>query len=937
VVAVSGGVSFAEPGWLLLAVPVAAFLYLTWRRSLVRLDGRRSTWVWAWRLTALLLILLALSGMTAWRKEKRLTVVFAADQSRSVGVDGQARIASALKEAAGQLPERDQAGVVIFGKEAVVEAPPREGWTGGGILARTAPDTTDIGSAVTLADGLFPAGHEARLVLLTDGLETKGSVEAAIARLPRDVDVVWLPIERSATSEILVEALHAPERVRAREPFRLRAVIRASEEMKATLRLYRQGVAVKEGVIDLRPGRENLFVLDERAGDTSETILYEVRVESGPGDFVENNSASALVEVEGLPRVLLIDRDPASIAPFARTLERAGIRTEVRAPGGLPATLVSLSAFDAVVLSDTGASRFSDAQLEMLRSYVEDLGGGFLMTGGPESFGPGGYRQTPVEKVLPLDMEVKESRYFPSLGLVICLDKSGSMGGYSERDGIEKIEIAKLAAGEVARMLTPMDRMGLVAFDDAAKVITPMTSGAQKEKILESLGTLRAGGGTDAYPALEVAGKSLKETNTKVKHVLLVTDGQLAARDHEGLVYKMAQDGMTVSTIGVGTDADIRALELIARAGSGTFHRAEDISTLPRLFLREAFRVARTFLVEERFQPTLRAHHPALGGLGTMTMPPLGGYVATAEKPLAQHLLGTHRKDPLLSVWRTGAGKAAAFTSDVKNRWAVEWMNWHGYAEFWPGLVRWCLRESASEDFRVRAEPSGEAVRVTVDAVTDEGEFENGAVLRGMIAASDGTRKELRFAQTGPGRYEAEQKDVVPGATVVAVIQEKASGEKRSALAHTVVPYSDEFRALPANAEAFERLVAIGRMRTVRSLDDVFTHRGTAGKVQWPLAPLLLAAATIALVGEVGARRLRLPSLKRKKPFEAEASADERLDALRAAKARVRDVAKPLEPAGEMAVGQTPEEGPAVPGPKASSTSQEGSYTSRLLAAKRKA
>jgi hypothetical protein len=171
----------------------------------------------------------------------------------------------------------------------------------------------------------------------------------------------------------------------------------------------------------------------------------------------------------------------------------------------------------------------------------------------------------------------------------------------------------------------------------------------------------------------------------------------------------------------------------------------------------------------------------------------------------------------------------------------------------------------------------------------------------------------------------------------VAVIQEKASGEKRSALAHTVVPYSDEFRALPANAEAFERLVAIGRMRTVRSLDDVFTHRGTAGKVQWPLAPLLLAAATIALVGEVGARRLRLPSLKRKKPFEAEASADERLDALRAAKARVRDVAKPLEPAGEMAVGQTPEEGPAVPGPKASSTSQEGSYTSRLLAAKRKA
>lgn len=191
-----------------------------------------------------------------------------------------------------------------------------------------------------------------------------------------------------------------------------------------------------------------------------------------------------------------------------------------------------------------------------------------------------------------------------------------------------------------------------------------------------------------------------------------------------------------------------------------TFQRAEDISILPRIFLREAFRVARTFLVEEPFRPVLRTHHPALGPLVTGPVPSLLGYVAACEKPAAQHVLGTHREEPLLSVWHIGAGKAAAFTSDAKNRWAREWMPWNGYAGFWPSLVRWCLRDGGGDELALKAESDGDRVHLTLDALAKGGEFENGAFPRGALSCSDGSRRDLRFEQTAPARYEAEEKAV---------------------------------------------------------------------------------------------------------------------------------------------------------------------------------
>src|SRR5207237_214487 len=77
-----------------------------------------------------------------------------------------------------------------------------------------------------------------------------------------------------------------------------------------------------------------------------------------------------------------------------------------------------------------------------------------------------------------------------------------------------------------------------------------------------------------------------------------------------------------------------------------------------------------------------------LDGIGLEHAPPLRGYVSTKPKPLSEVLLVSDYGEPLLARWRQGLGQAVAFTSDVKNRWASDWLHWPGYQQFWAQLVR---------------------------------------------------------------------------------------------------------------------------------------------------------------------------------------------------------------------------------------------------------
>ena len=115
----------------------------------------------------------------------------------------------------------------------------------------------------------------------------------------------------------------------------------------------------------------------------------------------------------------------------------------VTSSAGLPSNAKDLLGFDLLPLSDVSATLVSQAQMLAIESFVRDYGGGFVMAGGENSFGSGGYQGTQLEKVLPVRFEQEKKRDQPTLALVLAIDRSGSMSG-------RKLELAKDAARATA-------------------------------------------------------------------------------------------------------------------------------------------------------------------------------------------------------------------------------------------------------------------------------------------------------------------------------------------------------------------------------------------------------------------------------------------------------------------------------------------------------
>ncbi len=116
--------------------------------------------------------------------------------------------------------------------------------------------------------------------------------------------------------------------------------------------------------------------------------------------------------------------------------------------------------------------------------------------------------------------------------------------------------------------------------------------------------------------------------------------------------------------------------------------------------------------------------------------PFLHGYVATKMKPApAQEILESEIGEPILARWHVGLGWSVAWTSDVKNLWAVEWLRWPGYGQFWGQLVREHMRQKKRQQFDMRAEidPATGHLKASIDAIGGDDKFQNGLYAKFQI------------------------------------------------------------------------------------------------------------------------------------------------------------------------------------------------------------
>jgi uncharacterized membrane protein len=713
------------------------------------------------------------------------------------------------------------------------------------------------------------------------------------------------------------------------------------------LRLSRDGRPAGQARVTLVPGAPSVLSFDETApardaasGDAPPPLVrYEARLEplaAGPGPHdtvLENNVVRATVRVDGPPRLLYVEGVAGQAEHLTRALRGGGYQVETAT--ALPEDLAGLSAYDAVLLSDVPATSLSGVQLRDLELYVRELGRGLAMLGGPDSFGPGGYYRTPVERALPVGMDVTDKQRFPPLGLVLVIDRSGSMAGVGRAS---KMQLAKEAAVAVVELLTRRDQLGVIAFDSVPSWAWPLGPLRDKPAAVEAISRLEAGGGTEIYPALEMAYQGLDGVRTSLQHIVLLSDGQAGSADYERLARAGAEKKVSLSTVAIGEDADTHTLTKLAEWGKGRAYATSDPEALPQIFTREAQLASRSFVIEEPFAVRAGVADPVTEGVITAgtPLPLLGGYVATSLKPRAQQLLGTAAGDPLLCTWRYGLGRTAAWTSDVKARWATAWLATPAYTRLF-GQLAGFLAPPGARALRTVAEVDRARLKVTVEAEDALGAPRSFLRVRARLVRPDGTTGELELPQTGPGRYQAEADAAQVGSYLVATQAEEPDGAPAGqGLGEAQVPYSPELATLNATGAAGGGSGGSSGAALLAALAGLDGHpllewdrpaqaaarpaRAVAvGHDAWPG---LLVTAMLLLLLEVALRRVTLPSRLPFRRASAAAAAVPPPGASRSAET------EPFEPSGRSE--------PSVMSGASAPAAPPAAFTDRLLAAKKK-
>ena len=843
---------------LLLFLPA---LYYGYRRSLVDLSRTQRVISLVIRIIIVVLLILSVADVQYLKTDDKLAVMFLADISDSISDDGLTKATDYVNEALKSRDRNQQSGLIAFTDKAeVVQALLKNGDEpdAGLELAEVkkawleadedAGDTTNIAQAIETAWGTFPANANKRIVLITDGVETQGdAVHTALRGKDFGIQIDTVPLYPSDEPEVMVQRLDMPAQVKQGAPFNVEVLIHSNHEDVAEIRLFKNKFEVAKQEARLEEG-ENRVVFTQTAMDSG-TLTYDALCRSTKDTRYDNNRALGIVSVSGKPKVLLIDENESQARYLTRALEDAKIRVDVRNGLGVPNELADLQNYELVIFSNVPANRLTQNQMELIRTYVQDLGGGFMMLGSENSFGLGGYYKTPIEAILPVHTDTEKKKETPSLAMVLVIDKSGSMGGI-------KIELAKAAARATVELLGKRDKIGVVAFDGSPFWIAEMHDASDKLYLSDQIGSITASGGTNLYPALEQAYFALTETTAKLKHVIVLSDGQSQDGDWYGIASSMRNERITISTVGIGSGADMNLLGNLANWGGGRDYFTQDPYSIPQIFAKETVTASKSAIIDEPFIPQRIKPTQVLSGIDLELAPFLLGYVATQPRPTAEVFLVSDRGDPLLASWQYGLGKSVAFTSDAKARWASDWLDWGGYGKFWTQLVRDTMRKATLSNFQAEIKKEKGVAHLAIDALDDAGDFLNQLENDVSLISPDLKKKQLAVTQTAPGRYELDFPTQDVGPYFLSVMQKQGGEVVNTQVTGTVVSYPQEYLVHNANDALLTQLAAVSGGKFNASAEDAFRPPEDQVALRIHLWRPFLITALFLLLVDIALRRV---------------------------------------------------------------------------------
>lgn len=770
------GLRIESPIWLLiLLLPAAYFAFAWWKNH--RHYSREHAFIFTIRVMSVSLLIIAMAMPTLLLPIKEEQILFVVD--RSASTDGtEQQSTEFLVQALSNKKDHQAVGLYSFDEKFQTQVPLS-------LATEDVPEfigsnnksSTNIAESIQLATNLADQQKATRIVLLTDGLENSGSVSDQLSRMAGShVEIDTYLLQRPQSDDVAITSFETPPVAFEGEQQQLIVQVESTKAVTGELILSQNDQFLSKQPVQIEPGN-NTFTL--RHASTGEGLLkYQVQLNVTGDALLENNQLTSVTMVESAPKLLIVSSDKLT-SPIPTYIDQDVVETDTIAASELPFDLSNYLGYDAIIFDNVPGYQVGEAKMTVIEQAVKNFGVGFMMVGGDNSYGLGGYFKTPIEKLLPVEMEVKGKQQLPSLGLIIVMDRSGSMSG-------SKFELAKEAAARSVELLRKDDTLGFIAFDSQPWEIIEAKTLTNKKKALEKILSVTLGGGTEIYPGLELAYDRLTDLKLQRKHIILLTDGQSATQnDYEELITEGLGNNITLSTVAIGQDSDRNLLEQLAQFGTGRFYDVMDESTIPAILSRETVMISRTYIEDNPFYPTISGD-PAWTSLFKEGVPQFNAYIATTAKQTATVIAESTKEDPVIAEWMYGLGRTIAYTSDSSGAWSGDFARFNQWGNFWNTAVSRLLPSYSEVPFDIRKSEDGS---YTVSDSSGQSSFLDIVAVNEAGEEIDSVSEPL-----APGKSRVSF-DADPGLIFLRISNEQDSMYQ----AGISIPYSEEYKIQPPN------------------------------------------------------------------------------------------------------------------------------------------
>ena len=814
----------------------------------IRQNRYKGKFYLAVRIFLTVLILLAAVGIKIPAKSDRVVTVFVVDMSDSTSsyVDD---INDYLRSTVKDMPKNNSYGIVTFGRNSEVEQFVTDEAFFSELMTSPDVNATNIETAVNKAVSMIPDDAAGRIVIITDGRETNGDIYNTANLISRsNIELSSILLDTPEINDAYVENVDIPAYLHEGDEYTLTVSVMSSYDTDAEIRIESGDTGIMYKNVTLKEGINQFAFSQTVTDDVMESFTVTV---TAPGDeCAVNDSYSVYSMVESTPKILVVTGVNENINAFIPVLDAAGADYDVVSALDAPSDLDSMLDYKSIVLADVYYDDLPEGFINNISAYVEDYAGGLICAGGENSFALGGYRDTVLEEILPVDMELRGENEIPEMAMVMVIDHSGSMLENAGSGGATNLDIAIQAASKAVDNLRADDYVGVLTFDDRYEWQVELVKAEDKEAIKDKIESVKEGGGTSIKPALAEACNELIKNNSAIKHIVLLTDGYGEdASEYEDVTQKINDSGITLSTVAVGVDSDRALLQMLAETCGGRYYYSDVSTDIPRIFAQEVYLSGDTYIQNGSFSLSVSSSSRITRGLFETGWPVLNGYIASSPKTNSSVLISSDKEDPILTVWQCGLGKTAAWNTDITGEWTGSFSGQDDYVQLWKRIIDYTAGSASINDdiAEVRNEAGHAVISYTAKDYTDE------TGVSAVYVNEEGEREEIELTCIAPGLFEAELDYENPGVYSINVRRSEAGDVTNNINTAYAVQYSSEYR-FDIDSTGYESFVS--QYGNNISFDDrVWTRLKSDSVRSYDITEILLILAILVLLSDIAVRR----------------------------------------------------------------------------------